>query len=91
MIDIVKFLKWKQTFQRGNNRIMAGKAFDFNLGGETDLLSGSSFYAGGAMFQRGRYWGGCVLLMFLSPSSPMQHLGEALCLRYRVLPGGHPS
>ena len=36
---------------------MAGKVFNSKLGGETNLISESSFYLGGAMFQRGRYWG----------------------------------
>ena len=36
---------------------MAGKAFNFKLGGETSFLGGSSFCLGGAVFQRGRYWG----------------------------------
>ena len=42
---------------------MAGKVLNFKLGGETDLLSGSSFYVGGAMFQLDRYLGMCYLLV----------------------------
>ena len=50
-------LTGKQKFQRGNNKNKAGKCLNSNLSGETSFLGGSSFKHGGAMFQRGRYWG----------------------------------
>ena len=58
-------LTGKQTFQRGNNINMTGKVFNFELGGEANLLGGSFFYFGGAMFQRDRYWGVFEVYNFL--------------------------
>ena len=57
MIEIVQFLMGKQKFQWGDSRKHGGESFNFKLGGETDFLSWSTSYAGGAMFQRGHYWG----------------------------------
>ena len=42
----------------GKQQKQGGEVFNLKLGEETNLLSGSSFYDGGAMFQRGRCWGG---------------------------------
>ena len=50
-------LTGKQNFQRGSNKSKAGKLLNSKLSGETSFLGGSSFNLGGAMFQRGRYWG----------------------------------
>ena len=57
MIEIVYMLTGRQQFQRGNSRNMARKVVNSKLDGETNLFSGSSFYVGGAIFQRGRYQG----------------------------------
>ena len=52
-----KFLTGKENFQREATETKRGEWFKFKLGGETYIPGGSSFYLGGAVFQRGRYWG----------------------------------
>ena len=53
-------MKGKEKISTGKQQKHGGEAFNVQLGGETDLLSGSAFYVGGAMFQWGRYWGGVI-------------------------------
>ena len=58
MIEIVCFLMGKQKISTGKQqKTWRGKFSISNLAGETDFLSRSTFYVGGTMFQRGRYWG----------------------------------
>ena len=54
----------KQTIQRGNKENKVGNGFKLKLCGETNFLCNSSFYFGGAVFQRSRYWWGCALTYF---------------------------
>ena len=59
---LFKFLTGKQRFQRGNNKNMVGKVYNFKLNEGTDFLGGSSFYLSVAMFQLSRYWRACGVM-----------------------------
>ena len=50
-------LTGKQNFKGEATETRRGECFKLKLGGKTHFSGGSSFYLGGAAFQRGRYSG----------------------------------
>ena len=56
VMELVLFLARKQKFQREATETRWGECLKLKFGGETHFSGGSSFYFGGAAFQRGRYW-----------------------------------
>ena len=54
------FWRGRKIFNGEATETRRGEWFKFKLSGETYFPGGSSFYLGGAAFQRGRYWEGVL-------------------------------